>query len=363
MKQRGILLLVGAVLLVLALTALPLAGVYAGPLDQVIEGAKKEGTVSVMLSAIFPPESMKRLGSEIRGKYGVDLDIKMTPSTSMSRNLAQVITEYKTGATPTYDLMNLSDIYIIDANKAGVFQKLDWAPLISKDTNPEAIMKHPALRGSLIIYTAHRVLMYNSKKIAPNEAPKTLAELASPKWHGEGKVGIMQYTGSWTVRAFIMGKEKTMSEVRTILRNKGIKARYPDLLNRFLIDEIKLAIVSAPYLQMARDKGIPVGSEHLDYADMQNFPVIVMKDAQHPNAAKLVAIYLASPEGARFTSEVGGGANRLYPGNYEHDLAQQAKKRGIPAHSLSSFPGLVEFNLSKEWRKWRKEMKLVLQGG
>ena len=59
-------------------------------------------------------------------------------------------------------------------------------------------------------------LIYNPEKVSADEVPQTLSELANPKW--KGKVGIHNHTNSWARRAFIMGKEKTLSNIRVIRR-------------------------------------------------------------------------------------------------------------------------------------------------
>lgn len=56
------------------------------PLAQVIEGAKKEGTVSVKLTTNYgSPALIKRITRDIKERYGVDIDIKMSPTTGMAK--------------------------------------------------------------------------------------------------------------------------------------------------------------------------------------------------------------------------------------------------------------------------------------
>ncbi len=57
-------------------------------LDKVIEGAKKEGTVTVILSPEYGEESMRRLEKEIKERFGVALKINYTPSGVMAKALA-----------------------------------------------------------------------------------------------------------------------------------------------------------------------------------------------------------------------------------------------------------------------------------
>ena len=94
---------------------------------------------------------MDRLRKEIREKFGVDLDIKFTPSDSMPKALSDAIMEHKVGAAPTFDLMNFSS-HIVEGNEAGIFERVDWKPLLLEGTNPEVVMDLPETRG------VHRLL-------------------------------------------------------------------------------------------------------------------------------------------------------------------------------------------------------------
>ena len=114
---------------------------------------------------------------------------------------------------------------------------------------------------------------------------------------------------------------------------------------------------------MAKDKGMPAAWQSMEISEVQNFSFSVRKGAKHPNAAKLVALYLASPQGAKFTLEESGAGNMYYPGNYEHDIAVQDKKQGIREVFPEKDPKIIKFKRSEEYRRLEKELKLILAGG
>lgn len=99
-------LMIGVLGLVLASSAqsapaaIPTPKPRATALEQVIEGAKAEGTVSLNLSDRFSTKSMVRLEKEIKAKFGVDLTIKLTPVGVHAAELAKAVMEYKAGAPP-----------------------------------------------------------------------------------------------------------------------------------------------------------------------------------------------------------------------------------------------------------------------
>ncbi|MDP2646598.1 MAG: extracellular solute-binding protein [Desulfobacterales bacterium] len=337
-----------------------LSGAAAGPLDLIVAGAKKEGRVLVQLRSTFSGNSMIRLEKEIRQKFGVDLKIDFTPSSNMSKTLVQIMMEHKTGAPPSFDLVNFST-HAAEGFRAGALERVDWKALITQDTNPEAVLTNPALYGALVYYTSHHGLLYNPKKIPPDQVPKTFHELADPRW--KDKVGIPDAVAGWTRRAFLMGKEKIYKDISAILKNGAIKGSYSVLQNRYQLEEIWMTFIVSSYLKYAIDKGMPAAWQCLDYAEVPLFAVTIPTGARHPNAARLVAVYLAGPAGAKFSLEESGSGNLFYPGNFEHDIRLQNKKQGIREYFPVNDVKMMEFLESKDYRKWRREIKLIMDKG
>ena len=332
----------------------------AGPLAQVIEGAKKEGTVLAKLPPGFAQKSMYRLEKNIKEKYGVDLKINFSPATNFPKDVSEAIMEQKAGVIPSYDLMTFTN-QITTANQAGVLESVDWKPLLSEGTNPNVVHDIPLMRGAIVCYTYHLGLMYNPEKVKADEVPKTLSDLANPKWKGRG--GINFYPSSWSRCSFVLGKNKVLSALRAILRNGVIQGEYRDLFNRYLIGEIWFCTISSSHMGSAKEKGMPAAWQSLDFADIREVSMVVRKGASHANAAKLVALYLASPEGARFVFEEAGAGNFYYPGNYEHDIRLQNQRQRIPEVFGDRKPELLEFYTSKEAAQLEKEIALILQTG
>ncbi|MDP2645862.1 MAG: extracellular solute-binding protein [Desulfobacterales bacterium] len=335
--------------------------VSAKPLDSVIAGARKEGTVIVKLKTSLPMQSMKRLEREVKEKFGVSLNIVFSPTGSMPKDAAQAIMEHRSGAVPTYDLVSLHSGHISDAihNAPGIFEIVDWKSLITEDTNPEVLSEFPIVSPSY--YSGGQGLMYNPDKISSAEVPRSLHDLADPKW--KGKVGVMGYTSGWVRWAFVMGKDKIFSDLREILKNGAIRGTYADINNRYMLGEIWLAVTKASYMTDAQAKGVPAAWQSLDYLDVRETVLAVRKGARNPNAAKLVALYLVTPAGAKFMLEEGSAGTLFYPGNYEHEVLSQTKKQGARIIYTERDPKIVNFEASKESKQWQKEVKLILDTG
>jgi len=365
MERRYLLTALGLLLGIFHFSyAPPARSADVGPLARLIEGAKKEGIVKVQISpSSHTAKSMKRLSMEIKAKYGVDLDIQFAPVDRMAVELSKALMEHKLGASPSYDLMSLSVPNVVQGVEAGIFEKIEWAPLLDKETLPEVVMGKPATRYygyGLASYTAHRGLMYNPKRIPPDRVPKTLAELADPRW--KGKLGVHNYPRVWAEVAFISGKEKTLSELRAIMKNKPIQGSYSDLQKRYLLEEIWLAHSAGQYLQAARMKGMPAEWQSLELSDIAHYVLAVRTGASHPNAARLVAIYLASPAGSKLHLEEAGAGNLYYSGNFENSINAQDRKLGLTQFAWD-YAGRMEFVLSKQADEWEKEIERIFKTG
>ena len=340
-------------------------GAWPQTLAQVIEGAKKEGAVAARIKSGVTPKSIERLESEIKKKFDVELRIKFAPSSNMPQDLSEIMMENKVGVSPSYDILNMMSSHVTAGIKAGVLEKVNWEPLLTKGTHRKALIGIPPhderLYGyGVTYYTGRMGVMYNPKKVSAHELPKTLSALADPKW--EGKVAIFNYPNAWTRLAFVGGKDKVLSDLRAILKNGAIQGRYVDEYSRYLLGEVWLVYLSTAYLKMAWDKGVEAGWHGIDPVDVQHFSLALTKGARHPNAARLLVSYLASPEGAKFMLEEGGAGNYLYPGNFEYDLHQREVKQGL-RHVSAEESHIVEFEISEEYTKWEKEIILILQTG
>lgn len=355
-------IVLGCTLALCAGASLPALGqpLSTTSLQKIIEGAKKEGTVNVMLKSSFRPSSMGRLAKEIKKKYGVDLHIKYTPSANFPKMVAAAIMEHRAGAPSSQDLMTLELATIKSAQQAGILQRVDWKPLLAKGTPLDVMLGGPSEEGiknlygyALVYYTGHYGVMYNPRQVPEDQVPKTLRDLADPKWKGD--VGIPMYPNIFVTDTYVRGKEKSMSDIEAILKNKAVLGRFNNLANLLTTGEIAMAYTASIDLKLDREKGVPMKFRCVDYSRITYFYTVVLKGARHPNAAKLVAIFLASPEGAKFTLRESGAGNQFYPGNFESNIEAESARLGLKPVIPEYDTKLGEFVTSKKAEKIAKE--------
>ena len=355
--MRKFFVLCGAILLVWCWGVQQTFAAVSPVLSRVIEGAKREGRVSVTLHPSLAGRGVERLRRSVAEKYGVDLQIDYTPVTSYPEHLAKAITEHKMGAAPSNDLMILSDGTLVKAVAAGITEKIDWKPLLAEGTPAQVIQ----FDGNAVSeHTNHYGIVYNPTVISPREAPSSLKDLANPKWRG--KVVIHPYTTIWLNFAYVLGIDKTLSTMREIMKNDPVVDTYASGLTRYMAGEYPILLTASSFYWEAKKKGVPGQWISPETSLSTVHAVYVSKGARHPNAAKLLAVLLASPEGNKLMLEEAGAGSVFYPGNFEHDIDQADRKLGLKVYTIQQVPGLLDFMVSEKGAQTEREIGQILKG-
>ncbi|MBI4322399.1 MAG: extracellular solute-binding protein [Chloroflexi bacterium] len=327
-------------------------------MTQLIEGAKKEAKVSTTLTDNLTEQGVQRLRKEIKEKFGVDLEIQFEPVGSYSARLPQAIAQYKAEVTPTFDLMQSNDLLIRRYIDAAVIEKPDWGPLLAEGTPREVIMWDGY---ALSTQTSHIGMIFDPKVVPPADAPKSLSDLANPRWRGKF-IGLSA-PSSYVSYAFVRGVDRTLSDLRAMIKNEPVIETYARALTRYSAGEYPIAMISSNYHENARQQGVSVEWRSLDMSYLSVIGVMVLKRAAHPNAAKLVAAYLASPAGHKLILEEAKNGSALHPGNPEFEKHQQDVKAGLPLFNPTQWPGAADFLLSEKGQQLEKEIAEILKGG
>jgi len=112
----------------------------------------------------------------------------------------------------------------------------------------------------------------------------------------------------------------------------------------------------------AKAKGVPAQWVSPEISLNTIHSVVVTKGARHPNAAKLVAVYLASPDGQKLMYEEVRAGNMFYPGNIEHDIDREDRRLGLKVYSIQQVPGLLDYLLSEKGAQTEREIGQILKG-
>jgi iron(III) transport system substrate-binding protein len=326
--------------------------------DQVVAAARAEGVVNAAIQSTFTPETIQRLEDAIEREYGVRLRINFTPVGNYGQRSAELLSEIQAGTTPSYDLYQSSDTTSAILRNGGAVERVDWAPLLPAGTPPEMIAADGA---HLIIYTDRFGLMYDPNVISESEVPRSLKDLANPRWRGRYMVFVTPTTYlPWVVQ---LGREETLAALRAAVQNAGGADTLPGQFTRYTAKEYPMILVTGSFYLTAQLRGIPARFTPLDVSINSDHHVSVARRAAHPNAAKLLAAVLAGPEGQRISAESVGVGTRYYPDSSDSKLEAEARGAGFPSFSYKDHPEAITFALSPEGQELIREMDRILQGG
>ena len=253
---------------------------YQGPdrMARLIEGAKKEGVVSVYGSSVA--EDMKPVSDAFKSKYGIDFQYWR----ASSENLVQrTVAETRAGrclvdgfATVAAELEALHREKLLQAVKTPL-----TAELI-----PQALRPHGEWVASrLNIFSA----AYNTNLVKKDEVPRRYEDLKDPRW--KGRLAIEADDGDWFATVVTkMGRDKGVELFRDIVRANGISVRkgHTLLSNLVVAGEVPFALTVYSYKpEQQKREGAPIEPLYLPPVVALAYGPAVAKCAPHPYAAVL----------------------------------------------------------------------------
>lgn len=248
--------------------------------QRILDGAKKEGTVTLYSSANV--SDMNPQVAAFEKKYGIKVKLWRGSSENVAR---RVLNEQRAGRFDV-DIVETAgpDMEVMTREKAlQTFQ----TP-VSQTLLPAATYAHGqwiATRVNLIVGA------YNTKLIASADAPRRYEDLSDPRW--KGRMAVEASDAYWLMQiASIMGEDKAIKLFSSVVAANGMSVRrgHSLLANLVPTGEVPLALTVYGYrVEQLKRQGAPVEILYLP-------PVIglptgtgVVRNAPRPYAAALLA--------------------------------------------------------------------------
>jgi len=256
------------------------------------EAAKKEG--EVMGYANGTAEEWEQIAAAFQKKYP-GIKVNGFPGTSEAIR-DKVFTEARAGR-PVADLL-ARDVF--DDLYAFLDQKVLDSYLSPELKNYDQKYYDPQGLWAIQAYFVD-VIEYNTQAISKEQAPKSYADLLKPEY--KGKLGLEASAVPWFAYMLrIMGKEKGLEYMRKLAEQKPrLVSGHTNLHKLVVSGEIPIAVYMYNFRPIPeKEKGAPI--EWLDPAEVTpagSLFVGVIKNAPHPNAARLLADFMLSEEGAK----------------------------------------------------------------
>jgi iron(III) transport system substrate-binding protein len=269
--------------------------------DGLVDAAKKEGT-AVWHTSIDLPVAQKMV-SAFEAKYpGVRIQLERSGA---ERVLQRIEQEYASNLKVA-DIVESSDISMFIG-----WKKKGWlAPYVPAavkqywpDDERDPDGQFATVRAAL------SVLAYNTRQVKPEDAPKSFADLLSPKWRSRIVKAHPGYSGTILTSTFATEKALGWGYFEQLAKQRVMQVQSAsEPPKKVAQGERSLMMDGNEYVvTYLKENGNPI---EVIYA-AEGSPVIdgsvaVMAQAPHPSAARLYAEFLFSADCQQVMSDAGG---------------------------------------------------------
>jgi iron(III) transport system substrate-binding protein len=270
---------------------MPGAVAASADLKTLEEGARREGELTWYVASL-DARNAEAAGRAFTMKYGAKVSVVRAPSQVMFQRLMQDLSQ------------NTANADVFSSVDVGNFVTFKQRGSLAAFTPEAATQVLPAFRDLDPDGTFHAtiasvvIIAYNSDKVRGEEAPKSWSDMLDPRWSGKVALGHPAYSGfagNWAAqmhklhgKAFFERMEKLKPQVgRSLFDAVNLVASGERLVTASPI---------APILETA-DKGKPLAVAYpTEGSILVATPSAVLKNAPHPNAARLFMEFLSGPE-------------------------------------------------------------------
>lgn len=276
-------------------SAAELAGYTGADRQQrLVDGAKKEGPVSIYTSA--QSDDMGALVAGFEKKYGIKATMWRAGSEKV---LQRAVTEARSGRH-TVDIIETNGPELESMSREKVLQAVKSA--YHAELIPQALRPHGEWVGTRLNVF---VQAYNTKAVKKEEVPKTWEDLLHPRW--KGRLGIEAEDQDWLAGVCAeIGEAKALKLFKDIVTANGMSVRKGHTLLAQLVvsGEIPLALTVYSYkAEQFKDKGAPLDWLSIGTPIARSNGVGLARMSPNPHAALLFYEYEISQEGQKILAE------------------------------------------------------------
>ncbi|MBI4334934.1 MAG: extracellular solute-binding protein [Chloroflexi bacterium] len=323
-------------------------------------GARKEGVIVVVSGAAAAMRSVG-MDKHLSDQFGVTLEFT---AGLPSEVIPKILAERRAG-------LYLEDIVLTGGanaighlKPAGVLENLDQILFLPEAIDPKAwyigeipfVDKEHTSVATLAIAKAN--ITINTSMVNRDEI-KSYNDLLNPKW--KGKIVLTDPTKAGGGNAFfasMAGGLMDLNFMRELGKQQPVIGRN-DRLNAEVVAKGKYPILLGGREEIAKefvDAGAPLEliiPKEGTYTTASSSVVTMLKNAPHPNAARLIANWLLTTEGGIFLSKAYGGHSARVDVPTEWVLPSQVRQPGVKYLRTDSEEYAVKQN---EYQKVAAEM-------
>jgi iron(III) transport system substrate-binding protein len=352
---------------ILALAALVWMGVYeakAQTLKELIEGAKKEGTLRGQWSenTFGGSAGMVEAVAGMNKKYGLNLKAQFTPGPDMQRLMLRVVQEAEAGQPASTDVYVGNSQAMLDATKSKVLKPIEWSKILERKLGPEGNFQPIAPDNSYLTFATTVVgIQYNSNLVKGADIPRKLEDVLNPKW--KGKIAATPYAAG--LREFsmpdLLGREYMLEFTKKLSKQIAGLIRCGEA-ERLTSGEFLMLVMTCGGNDsvVLQRTGAPIGHTVLQEGTVLHMRYTgVPKNSRSPNAGALFAAFLHTPEGQGLLWKHDGMDLHLYS---DSQMKKEVEKvRAAGGKVIVSSPQWLDS--LKGYQEMQKELEKILREG
>jgi iron(III) transport system substrate-binding protein len=222
------------------------------------------------------------------------------------------IVQESQGDTRTADLGTSGAAIMVPLKERNLMKEFDWRAL---GLTPQLAPTPFGVVTTSVVY----VIIYNSQQVKEADAPKTWEDLLNPRW--TRKIGIWVRGEGQGSLAATWGTDKTIDYVRKMnaINPVPLPSTFP-LAQQVAAGELLVGFGLNHSAQIPLRRGAPIKIVVADPVPMGTLYSFVPAKARNPSGGALLAIWLATPEGAKAYEDATDRGNPFIEGTKTHAL-------------------------------------------
>jgi len=279
-------------------------------LDKLAAAAAKEGSIIWYESS--PDEQAEKIVAAFNYRFpAVKLEhVRDTGGNSIG---ARIIQESQ-GSVRTADIATSGWSILTPLIARNLALKVDWQ---GYGIAPELVAPPYGVSTTSVIY----IIVYNTDLVKEADAPKNWLDLLNPRW--DGKIGLWIRAEGEAALAAVWGEDKVADYIKKLNARHPVleKSTFP-LAQQVAAGELLVGFGIYHTAQPPLKRGAPIKVVVPDPAPVDTLFSFVPSPAKNPDGGKLVALWLATPEGAKAYEDATDRGNPLIPTTRTHALLE-----------------------------------------
>jgi iron(III) transport system substrate-binding protein len=278
----------------LALSVAARADDLTPALKKTLEKAKEEGQVRFFVgSPRYPQSASDTLSQAFEKKFGFPMKVIIASLGAHPPVVNKIVAETKLGVAPAADLFPTGERLLQVLRKGNAVAATDWAALgVPKDKISE--------KGDGVFMRVNpRNVVYNTKLVKPEDAPRSYQDMLDPKW--KGKIVAPAFGAAFGGLALVMSEQEAYEFVRKLVEDQKmvLVSTFTDMTTKVANGEFAIGYgINANTLGYV-DKGAPIANAPLKKVWGSSNYAVVLKNAANQSAARAFGYFICCTKEGR----------------------------------------------------------------